>query len=144
MTTCKRLTAARRGFTLVEIMLVVVIIGILASMVVVNLGGMAGDARESRVQADIAKIRMAVGLFEQKYGHYPTEEEGGLKALYERPSTIPEEKWRRFGETKAVDPWGNPYVYLVDSRRIDRDRDYNLFSMGPNGMDDRMQEDDLK
>lgn len=133
-----------RGFTLMEIMLVVIIIGILASLVVANLGGMSTEARIARAQADIAQIRMQLGLFEQRCGHYPTDEEGGLMALLERPSTIPVEEWRRFGENEPIDPWGNPYVYLVGSARIDKIRDFNLYSMGQNQEDDGMEEDDIK
>lgn len=134
---------AARGFTLMEIMLVVIIIGILASMVVANLGGMSTEARVTRAQADLASLRLQLGLFEQRYGHYPTDEEGGLYALLERPSTIAEADWRRFGEKDPIDPWGNPYVYLAGSRRLDKERDYNLYSMGPNGQDDAMKDDDV-
>lgn len=133
----------RRAFTLMEIMLVVIIIGILAAMVVANFGGMSTDAKVTRAQADIAQIRMQLGLFEQRYGHYPTEEERGLMALLERPSTIPENEWRRCGETEPIDPWGNAYVYLSGSRRLDTSRDYNLYSMGPNEQDESMTGDDI-
>lgn len=132
-----------RGFTLLEIMLVVIIISVLASLVIVNFGGMSTDAKIARTQADLSQIRMQLGLFEQRYSHYPMEEEGGLKALLERPSTIAEAEWRRFGENEAIDPWGNAYVYLVGSRRADATRDYNLYSPGPNGIDDGMQGDDI-
>jgi general secretion pathway protein G len=135
--------ARRKAFTLVEIMLVVVIIAILASMVIANLGGMSSEAKTTRAKADVAALRTQLGLFEQRYTHYPTDEEGGLTALIERPATIPEEEWRRFGENEPIDPWGNPYVYLVGSRRIDKSRDYNLYSMGPNEADDGMKGDDL-
>jgi general secretion pathway protein G len=124
-------------------MLVVIIISVLASMVIVHFGGMSTEAKVARTQADIAQIRMQLGLFEQRYGHYPAEEEGGLKALLERPSTIAENEWRRFGENEAVDPWGNAYAYLPGDRRIDKTRDFNLYSYGPNGADDGMQGDDI-
>jgi len=127
-----------------EIMLVVIIIGILASLIVANLGGMSTEARITRAQADIAQIRMQLGLFEQRYGHYPTETEGGLMALLEQPGTISDEEWRRFGENDPIDPWGNPYIYLVNGARIDRARDFNLYSMGQNEVDDRMEGDDIK
>lgn len=132
------------GFTLIEIMLVVIIIGILAAMVIGNFGGMSTEARTTRAQADIGQLRMQLGLFEQRYGHYPTEEEGGLMALLERPSSIAEADWRRFGESEPVDSWGNTYIYLVGNRRIDPDRDFNIYSMGPNGQDDGLKGDDIK
>ncbi|MBE7558154.1 prepilin-type N-terminal cleavage/methylation domain-containing protein [bacterium] len=62
------------GFTLMEIMLVVIIIGILATLVVANLGGMTTTARITKAQADIAQFRTQLGLFEQLYGRYPTEQ----------------------------------------------------------------------
>ncbi|MCE5231221.1 type II secretion system major pseudopilin GspG [bacterium] len=132
------------GFTLIEIMLVVIIIGILASMVIANFGGMSTEARNTRAQADLGQLRMQLGLFEQRYGHYPTEEEGGLMALLERPSSIDEADWRRFGDNEPVDPWGNTYIYLVGNRRINPDRDFNIYSLGPNGQDDGMAGDDVK
>ena len=131
------------GFTLMEIMLVVIIIGILAAMVISNFGGMSNEAKTSRAQADISQLRVQLGLFEQRIGHYPTDEDGGLMALLERPSSIPETQWRRFGENEPIDPWNNTYVYLSGNRRIDKDRDYNLYSIGPNGQDDNMTGDDI-
>ena len=136
--------AGRRGFTLMEIMLVVIIIAILASVVVANLGGMSTEAKISRAKADLASLRMQLGLFEQRYGHYPTADEGGLMALLERPSTIPEDKWKRFGDSEPIDPWSNAYVYLVGNSRIDKTRDFNLYSCGPDGADDRITGDDIK
>lgn len=127
-----------------EIMLVVIIIAILASLVVGNLGGMSTEAKVTRARADIAQIRLQIGLFEQRYGHYPTTEEGGLLALLEQPSTISDEDWRRFGENEPIDPWGNPYIYLAGSARIDQKREFNLYSMGENEIDDAMQGDDIK
>ncbi|MEN6626636.1 MAG: type II secretion system major pseudopilin GspG [Candidatus Sumerlaeia bacterium] len=144
MRSSNRLSQLKRGFTLIEIMLVVIIIGILASMVIANFGGMSTEARTTRAQADIGQLRMQLGLFEQRYGHYPTEEEGGLMALLERPSTISEADWRRFGENEPIDPWGSTYVYLVGNRRIDTERDYNLYSMGANRQDDGMKQDDIR
>jgi general secretion pathway protein G len=139
------LVASSGGFTLMEIMLVVMIIGILATIVVANLGGMSTEAKITRAQADIATFRTQLGIFEQRYGHYPTEEEGGLMALVERPSTISEADWKgRLIENDPTDPWGVPYVYLVESRRIDKTRNFNLYSMGPNKQDDQMTGDDVK
>jgi general secretion pathway protein G len=139
-----RCVTNRRGFTLMEIMLVVIIIGILASLVVANLGGMSTEAKITRAEADIAQIRMQLGLFEQRYGRYPTMEDGGLMALLERPDSISESEWRRFGENDPVDPWGNPYIYVAGSAIIDKKRDFNVYSMGPNEADERMEGDDIK
>jgi general secretion pathway protein G len=140
----KGMGLSQRGFTLMEIMLVVIIIGILATMVVANLGGMSTEARITRTKADIATIRMGLGLFEQKYGHYPTDAEGGLQALIEKPTTIKDENWKRLIDTELIDPWGNPYVYRVGNSKTDATRDFNLYSFGPNGTDETMEGDDVK
>jgi general secretion pathway protein G len=138
------LRGSRSGFTLIEIMLVVIIIGILAALVVGNIGGLSTEAKITRAQADISQIRMQIGMFEQRYGHYPKAEEGGLTALLERPSTIPEKDWRVFLEKDPLDPWGNPYIYLADDTRIEKSKPFNIYSMGPNQADDAMTGDDIK
>jgi len=132
-----------RAFTLMEIMLVVIVVGILATMVASNFSGMSTDARISRAQADVAQIRTQLGLFESRYGRYPSQEDGGLLALIERPSSIDQEDWRRLSQNPAIDPWGNPYVYLSGVQRVDDSLEYNLYSIGANKADDRMSGDDI-
>mgnify|MGYP003566017335 CR=1 FL=1 len=137
-----RTSRRQHGFTLMEIMLVVIIIGILAAAVIVNLEGMSTEARITQAQADIAAIKTQLGLFEMKFGHYPTDEEGGLLALVERPDSIPEEKWRKFNakDEVPIDPWDQPYIYRIDSET----RKYVLYSMGPNSEDESGEGDDVK
>lgn len=125
----------QRGFTLVEILLVVVIIGILAGLIATRLSGKAEDARVARARADVSgSLSLALDLFEQDTGRYPTTEEG-LAALVTDPG-IP--GWKRSyikGELKN-DPWDTPYVYSSDDQG-----DYVLFSAGPDRQPDT--EDDI-
>lgn len=138
----RKIKKNQRGFTLVEIMLVVIIIGVLAAMVIPKFAGMGEEARLKRIDADIQAIKTALGIFELRYGHYATEEEGGLRALVIRPSTISEDKWKQCLEKIPKDPWGEEYIYLVGENRINKDIEFNIYSKGPNKMDDRWQEDD--
>jgi general secretion pathway protein G len=113
----------RRGFTLVEVLLVLVIIAGLAAVAVVAIGG-------SRKQADVDKTRALIGQLEEAleryrnaFNEYPTEEQGGLRALVEKPSFEDEQKARRWTEPftrreKLKDAWGNEFTYeLVEVDR---------------------------
>lgn len=124
-----RTAAARRGFTLLEMLLVIVIIGILVGGVAVSLSGRSRQAMITRAKADVSgHLSLALDLFEQDMGRYPTEEEG-LKALIENPGSS---RWNGpylKGEL-VPDPWGNPYVY---SRDPENPRLYTLRSAGPDG-----------
>ena len=120
---------ARKAFTLVEVLLVVVIIGVLAGMLVARLAGRSEEARVTRAKADIrGSLSLALDLFEQDVGRYPTTEEG-LEALA-TDSGIP--GWKRpylKGGLKP-DPWGHPYVYASDATDPTL---YTLLSAGPDG-----------
>ncbi len=102
------------GFSLIEIMVVVTIMGILALAVAVNVIDFVGDAKVNTAKTDISSIETALGLFKLQNGFYPSTEQG-LEALVEKPTTgeIPS-KWKEGGYLKDLknDPWGNPYVYL--------------------------------
>ncbi len=117
------------GFTLIEMLLVVVIIGILAGAVVVSLSGRSQQAKVTRAKADISgSLALALDLFEQDIGRYPTQAEG-LEALVTDPGI---EGWKRKylrGGLKA-DPWGRAYVYQIDADQPDQ---YTLMSAGPDG-----------
>ena len=104
-----------RGFTLVEILLVVVIIGVLAAMVVPNIAGRGEEARRSAARADIdANLSSALDMYEMDNGRYPTTEQG-LEALVSAPAANPAPRnWTGpYLKKRQVpkDPWGNPYVY---------------------------------
>ena len=105
------------GFTLLEILVVVLIITILATLVGVQVAKEPGRARQAAAKANIATLETALDLSRMHNGRYPTMEQG-LRALVERPNTPPvprkysEEGYLR-KRSQLVDPWGAPYIYLV-------------------------------
>jgi len=102
--------ARQRGFSLIEIMVVVVIMGILAGLIVPNLLERPDQARAVAARQDISSIYQALKLYRLDNGRYPTAEQG-LRALVERPSAdMP--GWRSYLERLPNDPWGHPYQYL--------------------------------
>ena len=113
-----------RGFTLIEIMVVVVIIGLLATLVTVNLMDNADEARRTKAQADIRAISNALELYKLDNGSYPSTQEG-LAAL------LGGDGGRRYLTSNSVpkDPWGNDYVYLSPGSH----GEYDLMSYGANG-----------
>ena len=127
----------KKGFTMIEIMLVVIIIGVLAAMVIPNLAGRGEQARKAAAKADIeANISAALDLYELDNGRYPTTEQG-LAALLHEPNSSPSPKnWNGpyFKKKKLpIDPWGHDYVY-VDPGTHNTDS-YDLSSMGPDGVE---------
>ena len=105
---------AQRGFTLIEIMVVVVIMGILAALVVPKLMGRTDDARVMAARSDISTLMSALKLYKLDNQHYPTTEQG-LQALIAKPAAGPAAVgWKTGGYIDKLpkDPWGNPYQYL--------------------------------
>lgn len=121
----------QRGFTLIEIMVVVVILGILAGIVVPRLLDRPEEARRTKAAVQIRSLEEALGLFRLDNGFYPSTEQG-LKALVEKPTAgrVPS-RYRDGGYIKSVpvDPWGQPYLYLSPGTH----GDFDLFSYGPDG-----------
>jgi general secretion pathway protein G len=118
-----------KGFTLVEIMLVVIIIGALAAMIVPRLSGRSEQAKAAVALADIqGNIATALKLYELDNGMFPTTAQG-LAALREKPTGSPSPKnWRGpYIEKAPVDPWGNPYIYASPGAHR---TDYDLSSKG--------------
>src|SRR3990167_8086860 len=130
----------KNGFTMIEIMLVVIIIGILAAMVIPNLAGRREQARAVVANADIeANLSAAMDLYEIDNGHYPTTEQG-LKALVLKPSSAPvPENWNGpYLKKKKVpqEPWGKDYNYVAPG--IHNTDGYDLSSYGK----DQVESDD--
>lgn len=106
-------SAAMRGFTLIEIMVVVVILGILAAIAVPRIMDRPDVARVTKAKQDIRTIESALKLYRLDNFRYPTTEQG-LEALVEKPTIPPEPKnWKPGGylERMPTDPWGEPYHY---------------------------------
>jgi len=122
----------KAGFTLVEIMLVVIIIGALAAMIIPRLAGRGEQAKVRVAKSDIdANLATALRLYELDNGSYPTTTQG-LEALMVKPNTNPiPENWNGpYVEKTPVDPWGHPYVYVSPGEHR---TDYDLSSKGKDG-----------
>ncbi len=107
-------SSLQRGFTLLEIMVVVVIIGILAVLVVPKIISRPDEARVIAARQDIASLMQALKLYRLDNQRYPVSEQG-LQALATRPTTAPiPDNWKAGGYLERLpnDPWGNPYQYL--------------------------------
>ena len=119
------------GFTLLEIMVVVVIIGILAAAIVPNIIGAADDARVIAAKADIANIGQALKLYRLDNSMYPSTEQG-LGALSVKPTTAPQPNNYKSGgylEKMPKDPWGRAYLYLQPGVKGEID----IYSLGADG-----------
>ena len=123
----------RSGFTLIEIMLVVIIIGVLAAMVVPRFAGRTEQAKKARAASDIAAIGLGLDLYELDLGQYPAS----LTELVakEAPAGLSQEgreKWNGPYLKKGLpkDPWGRDYQYNKESQH---NQDYDLFSLGSDG-----------
>lgn len=123
----------KRGFTLIEIMVVIVILALLAALVGPKLMGRTDDAKITKARVDIKGIETAVKLYKLDNGNYPSTEQG-LKALIEKPTVgvIPKSyKAGGYLDSKQIpkDPWGNDYLYVSPGEH----GDYDLYSYGADG-----------
>lgn len=102
-----------RGFTLIEVMIVIVILGILAALIVPKVMGRPDEARGVAARQDIAAIMQALKLYKLDNRHYPTAEQG-LQALVRKPTEVPlPDNWKSYLDKLPNDPWGKPYLYLI-------------------------------
>lgn len=122
-----------RGFTLIELMVVIVILGILAGLVVPKFMDSPEEARRTKAAVQIQSIEQALKLYKLDNGQYPTTEQG-LQALVEPPSVGRlAKKWRKGGYLEKgkvpMDPWSNEFVYISPGLHSD----FDLMSYGPDG-----------
>lgn len=121
------------GFTLIEIMVVVAIIGILLAMVAPNIVGRSDEARVVKAQSDVLTLETQMDIYRLDNGFYPSQEQG-LDALVQRPATPPEpRRWKQGGYIRRLpdDPWGNSYQY----RNPGIFNEIDIFSLGANGVE---------
>lgn len=124
---------AQRGFTLLEVMVVLAIIGGIMALVATNIIGSAGDARVKTTQSQIKLIENALDMYKLDNFTYPTTEQG-LEALVQKPTSAPEPRnWRADGYLKGTsvptDAWGSEFLYFMDRGR------YEIVSLGADGQE---------
>jgi general secretion pathway protein G len=131
MSSRKALRHAQDGFTLIELMVVILIIGLLATIVVQNLRSATDKAKRVKAQADISQIKSALDRYYLDAGSYPTSDQG-LPALIAAPSgsnNDPKDWGGPYIERIPLDPWGHPYFYQSDGN------EYLLKSFGADGVE---------
>ncbi len=134
--TQKRVKPRVQGFTLLEVMVVVVIIAIMAAAIGPKLLGNIEKASISRASTDIKSISSQLELYKAENYQYPSTDQG-LEALVSKPSGDPAPKnWRQYLNKTPMDPWENPYKYLSPGSH----GDFDIYSFGPDGV---QSEDDI-
>ena len=128
---------SRKGFTLIELMVVIVILGLLAALVAPKFLKRGEEAKVTTTEVQMKYIEQALKLYKLHNSFYPTTEQG-LKALVEKPEEDPVPKnWKGpYMEKIPKDAWGNDFIYISDGKQ------FNLISPGPDG--EEGTEDDLK
>jgi general secretion pathway protein G len=126
----------KRGFTLIELMVVVVILGILAGLIIPKIIGRTDEARKLKARMQIEQLEQALKLYYLDNGEYPTTEQG-LNALVEQPTVEPVPKrWREGGYLEKGkipnDPWDSPFVYISPGVH---NKDFDLMSYGADRME---------
>ena len=129
----------RGGFSLIELLLVLVILATLAALVVTKFAGRSKQAKVTAAETEVSRLETALDAFEIDVGRYPTSQEG-LRALYEQPSNAESWKGPYLKRGIPMDPWRNEYIYEYPGR-YNQDG-FDLHSPGPDGQDG--SDDDIK
>ena len=132
MSSSRRNIQTRAGFSLIELLLVLVILAVLTAVVATRFTGRSEQARNTAARTDIASLETALDAFEIDAGRFPTTGEG-LESLVEQPSGVQADVWRGPYIKRGVpkDPWGNEYNYQQPGRH--NTTSYDLSSSGPDG-----------
>jgi general secretion pathway protein G len=120
-----------RGFTLIEIMVVVIIIGLLAAVIVPQVVSKVDEAKVAKAKSDIQALEAALTMFRLDNSKYPTTDQG-LQSLVTQPTDPSIHHWRPGGYLPRLskDPWGNEYQYTSPGTHV---KDFDLYSMGADG-----------
>jgi general secretion pathway protein G len=137
----------QRGFTFLEIMVVVAILAILAGLIIPRFVGRAEEARKTKAIVQMRELMKALELYKLDNGQYPTTEQG-LTALVEQPTSEPmPKKWKKYLDKVPLDPWKNQFIYICPGadhgRKSDVDREktegkygfYDIICYGQDGIE---------
>ncbi|MDY0136847.1 MAG: type II secretion system major pseudopilin GspG [Thiomicrospira sp.] len=126
-----RVQARQQGFTLIELMVVVVILAILAAIAMPMLMDRPDEARVVKAKQDISALSSALNLYKLDNFRYPTTDQG-LEALVSKPTSEPvPQNWKPYMERLPLDPWGKPYLYLSPGEQ----GVFDVFSYGADGLE---------
>lgn len=134
MAQARHLRRGQEGFTLLEVMVVIVIIGLMATLVIPNIMGSKAKADQQKAKADISMLESSLEMYHLDNNHYPTTEQG-LQALVKKPDEDPQPAhYRDGGYIKRLpkDPWGNDYQLLNPGQHGNID----VYSLGPDGKEE--------
>ena len=129
-----------KGFTLIEILAVLIILGLLAALIVPNIVGRVSESRIETTKLQMKAIKNALDQYKMDNGFYPTTAQG-LKALVEKPTVPPiPQNWHRYMERVPKDAWGNDFIYISPAPG---GKPYDLKSKGPDGIEGTKDDIDI-